>query len=384
MSLENKIMKNQAVMVISGYNVRSVVAFCRWATAHDVNFHIIAQSKEDPIFLTDYGKRVVFTRVSPSLISEDFRSWVEDLCRQYGYGRVIVLPSTEYLNRFLLKHRDSIEAKDCILPLVDESLYGTISDKHSFTKLCQSYGLDIPEEFNCLPEQFPFVAKPRTYFSANGKQLVPQLINNQHDLESFRGENKDEYFLQQFVRGKSLYLLAYLGRNETILFSQENLMQQARGGSIILAKKSNFHHEKVAGNYVAMLRDQKYFGLIMVEVRLDIANGRYYMIEANPRLWGPMQFSVDNNVDLFGAMFRDYGFDISKTTSSSFTTTHYFWSGGITQQSQPIAYHSYSADEFLKELPNIRTQDIFFRSDTLKLFLEESEMRERHELFKAN
>jgi len=43
-------MNNQAVIVISGYNIRAVIAFCRWATAHDVNYHVVARSKEDPVF----------------------------------------------------------------------------------------------------------------------------------------------------------------------------------------------------------------------------------------------------------------------------------------------------------------------------------------------
>ena len=375
-------MKNQAVIVISGYNIRAVVAFSRWATAHDINFHIVAKSKEDPIFLTDYKGHVVFTRDSPILRSEHFRSWVEDLSRQYGYQRIIILPSTEYLNRFLLEHRDSIEAENCIIPLVDGRLYRTISDKLSFAKLCQSYGLDIPKEFNYIPECLPFVAKPRTYFSAQGSQLLPQLINNKYDLEKFCGEEEtSDYFFQQFVYGRSLYLLAYISQRgvDDILFSQENLMQQARGGSIVLAKQSNFHHDEVAKRYVNMLRDQKFFGLIMVEVRLDKFNGRYYMIEANPRLWGPLQFSVDNNVDLFGAMLRDYGFEISKPPPLPHLTTHYFWSGGLSQQSQPITYHSYSSDEFVGQLHSLRPQDIFFRKDTLNLFLKESEMKDCHE-----
>ncbi len=375
-------MKNQAVMVISGYNIRAVVAFSRWATAHNINFHIIAKSEEDPIFLTDYKEYVAFTRDSSIFRPEYFRSWVEDLVQQYGYKRILILPSTEYLNRFLLKYRNSIETEHCIIPLVDGCLYQTISDKLSFAKLCLSYGLDIPKEYNHIPECFPFVAKPRTYFSTQGSQLRPQLIYDKYDLEKFCSEEEtSDYFYQQFVYGRSLYLLAYISQRgvDDILFSQENLMQQARGGSIVLAKQSNFHHDGVVKRYVNMLRDQKFFGLIMVEVRLNESNGKFYMIEANPRLWGPMQFLIDNNIDLFGAMLRDYGFEISKPHTLPHLTTHYFWSGGLLQESQPITYHSYSSDEFVEQFHSLRPLDILFRKDTLNLFLKESEMEESDE-----
>ena len=271
-------MTNHAVMVISGYNIRAVVAFCRWATANRVRFHIIAKNKEDPIFLTDYKDYVSFTRDSPQLHHEVFCTWVDSLCHQYTYQKLSILPSTEGLNRFLLENRSSIESKNCIIPLVNEQLYRKISDKHSFAKLCQSYELYVPAEFNQIPEHLPFVAKPRSYFSAKGSQLIPHLIHTPQDLENFcRTEDKKDYFFQQFIYGHSLYLLAYIAKesrsDNNIVFSQENLMQQARGGSIVLAKHSQFHQEEVARKYVTMLQEQHFFGLVMVEVRLDGSNG---------------------------------------------------------------------------------------------------------------
>ena len=367
---------NQAVLVISGYNIRAVIAFCRWATAHHVQYHIVAQSSTDPIFATDYKDRVAVSRDSVNLCPAEFRSWIGELCDQHGYDRILVLPSTEFLNRFLVEHRDAIEAEDCVIPLVDKQLYETISDKQSFTALCDSYGLDIPEEFADIPEQLPFVAKPRVYSSANGKQRVPLLVHTPHDLERLcREEDTEEYFFQQFISGGSQYLLAYVGRNgNDVLFSQENLMQQAHGGSVVLAKGSDFHQSSIAGRYIEMLRGQEFFGLVMVEVRFEERHGPYYVIEANPRLWGPLQFAIDNGVDFFGAMLRDHGFDVSQPAAASRGASHYFWSGGITRASQPIAFHNYSAVEFVNEFSLLRPQDIFFRADTFDLFLEESKM----------
>ncbi len=372
-------MIKQAVVVISGYNTRAVVAFCRWAAANGVRFHIIAKCKEDPIFQTVYKENIGFTRDSPQLHINSFRKWIDVLCRQYGYQKVIILPSTEYLNRYLLENRTAIESQNGIIPLVNERLYRKISDKLSFAKLCQSYGLDVPAEYNEIPENLPFVAKPRSYFSGKGDQLVPHIIRDAQDLDIFhKNEDQRDYFFQQYMYGRSLYLLAYIGKpgsDNNVVFSQENLMQQARGGSIILAKASGFHQSEMAKNYVAMLQEQKFFGLVMVEVRLDETNGRYYMIEANPRLWGPMQFCVDNGVDLFSAMFRDYGFEIPDRHTSVDSIMYYYWSGGITHQSQPVAYHNYSSDEFVKNFQELRSQDIFARKDTLSLYMKELNMR---------
>ncbi|AFG36142.1 hypothetical protein [Spirochaeta africana] len=368
-------MSNRAVLVISGFNNRAVIAFCRWATDNAIPFHIVASSQQDPIFLTEYKNRVSITRESPQLSPELFCMWVESMCRQYGYEKIIILPSTEYLNRFLLKNRVAIESAGCAIPLVNEDLYRKISDKYSFSKLCASYGLDVPVEFDQLPESLPFVAKPHSYLSATGSQLIPHLIQDTVELERFRkNEDVSNYFFQEFIFGQSLYLLAYISKenpDNTILFSQENLMQQSKGGSIVLARSSGFHLSEIASRYVAMLGEQNYFGLIMVEVRRDPSRDRYYMIEANPRLWGPMQFCVDNNVDLLGSMLKDNKFEISKPKMFFTPTEYYFWSGGITEHSQPIAYHSYTADDFANNFYKIRQYDIFARKDTIELFINE-------------
>ncbi len=365
--------RKQAILVISGYNIRAVIAFCRWATAHRIDFHIIARDYADPIFLTSYKNQVAFVRSSPEFNPESLHSWVKTLCDRYKYHRVLILPSTEYLNRFLLNYRSSIECEYCLVPLTEASLYNLISDKYSFAKLCESYGLNVPDEFNGVPMELPFVAKPRKYFSSAGKQLVPQLVCDMDDLERFRREKRaEDYFFQRFISGRSLYLLAYIQANrEDVLYSQENLVQQARGGSIILARHSDFHLTESARRYVSMLHDIKFSGLIMVEVRLEESTDRYFMIEANPRLWGPLQFPIDNGVDVFGALLYEYGFEIDTPSLTPSGTDFYFWSGGITQEFEPMSYHNYSSNEFMKDFPILRTQDIFFRQDTFNLYLHE-------------
>lgn len=363
----------QAVLIISGYNIRAVIAFCRWADRHDVAFHIVASSNTDPILLTMYRARVAFIRSSQELRTDQFAEWTVALFSKHGYKRMLVLPSTEHLNRFLLSHRKTLEDCGCLVPLVDETLYICLSDKQSFATLCSSYGLDIPCGYDAHPPPYPFVAKPRKYLSFTGKQLIPQLINSPERFARFiHEEDEADYFFQEYVPGRSLYLLACLRKNgEAVLFSQENLMQQAHGGSIILASASDFHHTPVASRYISMLCDLKFSGMIMIEIRHDESSGRHCMIEANPRLWGPIQLPIDNGIDLFGTMLVDQGLQVASHSSSSLGNNFYFWSGGIRPEAQPISYHQYSCEQFVRDLPDLWRQDIFLREDTLELHYHE-------------
>jgi hypothetical protein len=106
--------QKQSVLLLSGYNIRAVIAFCRWATAHNVNFHIIARDEFDPIFLTDYKKNILLVRDSLALQPGTLLAWVDALNGKHRYDRVLLLPVSEYFNRFLLQHREEIEGTDAL------------------------------------------------------------------------------------------------------------------------------------------------------------------------------------------------------------------------------------------------------------------------------
>jgi len=364
--------ENKAVLLLSGYNPRAVIAFCRWATQRNVNYHLIASGKTDPIFLTKYADLVEISRDSKALGIGEFLSWVETLTQRYGYQQILILPTTEYFNRFLLTNRAALEDKGCIVPLVEEPLYLEISDKGKFANLCQSHGIDVPNEYIDIPQTVPFVAKPLSYFNSEGIPIYPHLILSDDDYQIFiKNENQEDYYFQEYVDGENHYLLACIQKDgSSTLFSQENLIQQSRGKSVILARISQYHNSENAKKYLHMLNDVGFWGLIMIEVR-QTAPEKYVMIEANPRLWGPIQFVVDNQIDFLGMLLRDNGFVIDEYYGNEPQVEFYYWSGGITSNSQPLVFHNYSEKEFIQNIHDIRKNDIYLREDTLDIYLQE-------------
>ena len=362
----------QAVLVFSGFNSRAVIAFCRWANSSSIRYHIVSLGEKDPINLTYYRNYISFTRRNNDLNHKDIRYWITELIKKFGYKKIIILPTTEYLNRYLLQHREAIEQDDCIIPLVNESLYRKLSDKESFTNLCRDYGIDVPLRYEDVPTNLPFVAKPIKYQDENNVQLQPELIINKDDYISFLSKkNSESYFFQEFIDGESLYLLAYIGKGSTHTYSQKNLIQQHNGGSIILAKPSDFHNSVTAKKYINMLHSINFTGLIMIEVRLNTKDNKYYMIEANPRIWGPFQLIIDSNIRLLDAMMEDIGFEINKKGTKAHTKKiYYYWSGGLTKGRE--TYHSYNRSDFIRNIKSIEKNDIFFRDDTLDLYYMEN------------
>jgi hypothetical protein len=114
----------------------------------------------------------------------------------------------------------------------------------------------------------------------------------------------------------------------------------------------------------------------MIEVIAD--KNCHYMIEANPRFWGPSQLFVDAGVNLFDFFLHDFGLIDSKpTTIVAVNKTKYFWFGGFFEtaiNNHKVSWHSYTDEQYLKALPAWLSSDIYNRDDTRDLFKKELNM----------
>lgn len=368
---------NQAVIVFSGYNPRAIVSFCRVATRQNVPFHILAASADDKIFSTSYASKVHLTRPTSELILSEVLGWLDEIRGEHGYDRLVLLPSTEFLNRFFLRHRHELEDAGHVVPIAPESLYCRVSDKKAFSEVCVEYNLAVPAEFDSPPKECPFVAKPLTYLSANtGLQLRPWLINSEDERRQFLDEmDVDDFFYQEMAVGKSLYLLFYVSKTgQDVLYSQENLIQQYNGGSILLATTSSLHQEPIAQKYLAMLKSVGFSGMIMIELKKTQSD--FVMIEANPRLWGPIQFVVDCEIPIFDLFLTDCGFELKnppKKNSANLSpgSNFYLWSGGMKRKNQPYIFHDYQPGSFCDDYPELMESDVYLRPDTINLYASE-------------
>lgn len=366
----------EGILIFSGYNPRAVIAFCRVAHRCGVPFGIMARSSSDPILRSKYAGRVVGVRSKQTLAMTEIGRSLIEAREAMRTERLVLLPSTESLNRFALKNREALSALGCDLPLVDEGLYATISDKYSFDRLCEEWGIQVPGELAFSEVRgFPVVAKPKRY-SLN-PDYAPRILCSRDEWAEFMATHPlDDFYVQEFVTGDSFYLLFYFGRDRESFFSfsQRNLVQQPGGKSILAAVPAEIHREEVASRFARMFRALGFWGLVMVEVRK--AGREYVAIEANPRLWGPSQLFVDNGVPFFEHYLEDMGFhpNWSAEQGVAAEAKPFFWFGGLLQVlgagGQP-AYHTFSEHELMLALPALLSNDVYLREDTQDVFREE-------------
>lgn len=363
-------------LIFSGYNQRAVVSFIRTLIINKQPYSIVACSENDPIFQTGFKENIYSVRKKNKLDLVDIKNCIVEARLKSGGREFLIAPSTEALNRFVIDNRSFFEELNCTSPLVDGNLYRSISDKHSFCELCNRNGIKIPKISQSVDAfDVPFVAKPYEYFSIGRKVFSPVIVLSEKDKRTFLEKyNSSDFFYQEFVDGKSFYLLYYFHRNGSVYkFSQENIVQQPDGKSVIAAFPSDFHLSEESARYEVLFKKLGYYGFVMVEIR-NRGNVNY-MIEANPRFWGPSQLFVDAGANFFEAYLNDFGeMEEIKHFDDFDKNIGYFWFGGFLESCKkgkfPVFYNR-SEDEFILELDKWIRYDIYNRCDTIDIFKNE-------------
>ena len=254
------------IVIFSGYNQRAVVAFLRCLEKNHIrNYLIIAASNQDTILKTTYRDKVFCVRKNKVLDKNEIFEILGNIRRKYKEESLLISPSTEALNRFLLKYREMLEEQQCIIPLVDEKLYEMISDKENFWEFCKRNELLVPSNIT-LGECFaqPYVAKPKHYQAKDGKVYSPILVLTPKNHENFlKNYDADNFTYQKYITGDSYYILYYFARDGQVYsFSQQNYAQQPNGKSILVAVASDIHEKKLHRNIKKFFKSSIFMGLL--------------------------------------------------------------------------------------------------------------------------
>lgn len=361
------------LIIFSGYNQRAVVAFVRALEKNKIKkYKIIASGEEDPILKTSYQDKVYYVRNSKELNKQEIYPLLRTIVKETENGKAIIVPSTEGLNRFLVENKKEIEDLGVTIPLVENELYSIISDKRTFWELCKENKLVVPRMVHISSEyEFKYVAKPIKYISNSGQRLIPIIVDSKEKHKDFIDNfDQSDFDIQEYVDGESIYLLYYFSKNgNNLSFSQRNLVQQPQGKSMVVSISWDTHHQKISENYISLFRKIGFFGFAMVELRKK--GEMYYMIEANPRMWGPSQLYVDSGVPFIEAFLADYGEirDIPNQTCKE--PTAYFWSGGIRKtlmEDSDCIWLEGGKELVENNYELIMEADIYKRPDTIAIF----------------
>lgn len=355
-------------VIFSGANERAIIACCRHFSKSNINFSIISRPGNDIILLSKYRKNIDSSRKLDSLLIDDMVCCVTELRDMYPSDNLIFLPTAESIIRIVLENKELLISKGLDIRLVSLDVYLNISDKRRFLNLAKDFNIDIPGEI-VSPDviDIPLVAKPKAEFSSKDKvKIYPKLIFNKNDLqEILDSKYNDEYFFQSYLDGDSYYYLAFIFPDGKFNIAyQKNILQQGNGKSIIAAKLCECPDKEFEDKIIKLLNSIGFFGFIMIEVMQY--KGITYLIEANPRLWGPFDLALK-------AGFLPENIFFQRETVVKYKNAKYIWLTGLIDslsKNDNVRNYVNHKNRFFLVL-SFLFSDFYLKSDTVGIFFYE-------------
>ncbi|NBB61645.1 hypothetical protein GVN18_20400 [Pseudomonas sp. ODNR1LW] len=360
------------VVIFTGANERAVGAFCRSLQRDRIDFLLITRNARDVLYRTRLRRHLFAQRTRDALDENEFKRLLLDIKARYPQRALTIAPSAESINRLLLDMQDWLCREGIQSIAVSPNIYQLFSDKEKLLAAATTVGLKIPAVIEQLAEtQLPFVLKPRIENNINGQRLYPLLVRNAAEYtEHTRGYDAKRYLIQRYIDGQSFYYLYFRNDAGVVALYQRNIAQQAAGKSMVAAELASCPDADTDVRLRALLEQHAYRGFIMFEV-MESA-GQYYIIEANPRMWGPMQLALENG---FRASWLVQDQDTAPQMAPPlrflglWPRDKYLWLGGFAGQVHgDMRFFSGARRWLWKACCWLPRYDIWFSTDSLRLF----------------
>jgi len=364
--------KKPLVVIFTGANERAIGAFCRSLQREHIDFVLITRNAKDLLYHTRLRRHLFAQRTLDSLDENEFKRLLLDVKTHYPERALTVAPSAESINRLLLgmqewMHHEGIQGIN-----VSSQIYELFSDKEKLLAAAVKAGLEIPPLIEHLSEsQLPFVLKPKVESIAKGQRIYPLLVRNAAEyVEHVASYDATRYLIQRYIDGQSFYYLYFRNDVGVLALYQRNIAQQAAGKSIVAAELVSCPNSATDQRLRALLEQYEYRGFIMFEV-MESA-GQHFLIEANPRMWGPMQLALENGFRaswLVQAQHDSPQMAETRRFLRFWRREKYLWLGGFAGQTRTqMRFFSGARLWLLQACCWLPRYDIWFATDSLRLF----------------
>ncbi|TAL40205.1 MAG: ATP-grasp domain-containing protein, partial [Methylovulum sp.] len=252
-----------------------------------------------------YAKRRVIYP-SPKRRPEEFLDFLEAELKKEKYD-VLITPeeSTLLLIAKNIKRFEGLTK----FPFADYNLIAKASDKSEVVKLANGIGIPAPEtifiddiaelEDKTANITFPAVIKPRMSSGSYGIKYV----NNRNELLTEYKEVHSKYpfpLIQEYIpQGGDAFGVSCLferGVKLKAVFVHKRLREYPITGGPSTLRESVVN-DKVRELGVKLLSAMKWYGVAMVELKVDPRDNKPKLMEINPRFWGSLPLAIYSGVD---------------------------------------------------------------------------------------
>jgi predicted ATP-grasp superfamily ATP-dependent carboligase len=227
----------------------------------------------------------------------------------------MLLPMEDETLDLISKHHSDL-SRWTYLPIVSSDKLQTARSKDKVLQIAEKLGIPIPktwflEDISRLDHlrkslAYPVVVKPKTGSGALGLSFVE---NARELTEKYLAVHKRFPYpliqerIPQEGPGYGASLLIDEGGELKASFVHKRLREYpVTGGASTL--RESVRHDDIRDMAVALLNALDWFGVAMVEFKLDPRDGIPKLMEVNPRFWGSLALSIEAGVNFPYLLYR--------------------------------------------------------------------------------
>ncbi len=258
--------------------------------------------------LSFYSKLVdkkfrVKTRLRKNPNEDKFNDFKEEVVTILKNNEISVfMPVGNISYKFASLHKYELQ-KYCNLTLVDEDIMEIAQDKRKTFEFAQKFNIPIPrtfklntvDEINDLAKKisYPCVIKKTNYNESgviycNNKN---ELIENYSLLCQKRKGKMSLPIVQEYIVGPGAGYYGLYDNGKCVGYFMHQRIHEfpITGGASTLAKSVFDPELKFLGD--KLLRNMNWLGVAMVEFKKDLNDGKFKLMEINPKFWGSFELS---------------------------------------------------------------------------------------------
>jgi len=204
----------------------------------------------------------------------------------------MILPVGYHSNVVLSKNRTKF-LKYMNLPVVDYESMQIASNKDKTFQFAKRLGIDIPETYI-----YPFYDESKIRFPIVGKGTKESgKVRYINSIEEYRKSKKKGFIFQEYIPGNGCGLYAMFNQGKVrAVFMHERIREYPITGGASTAAVS-IYDSKLKDLGLKILKKLKWHGVAMVEFKRDLRDGKYKLMEINPKLWGSLDLSTASGID---------------------------------------------------------------------------------------
>lgn len=223
---------------------------------------------------------------------DEYVKFLIDTCKQFELGYIIPLTDLEIdvINRL----RSKIENLGIVLCMQTSEVLDISRDKFKLSKFCE-HDSHIPSIRTCLlsdlPDDFKFPCIAKPYNGRSSEGLIRNITKEQ--LQAI--ENKDVYIIQEQLDGR-VFCVDYCRSADSgvdCAVPRQELLRTSNGAGLTVQVVSD----------ETLIRLTSYIGKKLningcVNMEFILNDGKYYLIDINPRFSAGVAFSVESGYDM--------------------------------------------------------------------------------------